>query len=232
MKKTALTTICALAVTGIAFAQGNVNWTGPSAAFFTAQTNSTTYSPLQGGGATGDANAASGATGTAASGFYYELLYSSYSGTVATVSTISQLLTWSDSGLGAVNNSSVAGRVTAVNPSAGDAVPWSPGTIENILVVGWSANLGTTWASVVADLNSGNIGKSEFLGITSVGFTTTASTSTSPGATLFGSTATAYGTPINSLNTQLYELKAVPEPTTMALAGLGAGALLLFRRRK
>ena len=51
MKKLVLTTVCALAITGAAFAAGNVNWTGPSAAAITAQTNSTQYSPLFGGAA-------------------------------------------------------------------------------------------------------------------------------------------------------------------------------------
>lgn len=39
-------------------------------------------------------------------------------------------------------------------------------------------------------------------------------------------------TPPNMVGLQSFNLYMVPEPTTMALAGLGAAALLIFRRRK
>jgi hypothetical protein len=48
---------------------------------------------------------------------------------------------------------------------------------------------------------------------------------------VFGTTATAQGLPIQSLLTPLY-LVPVPEPTTLALAGLGGLSLLLFRRQR
>ena len=52
-----------------------------------------------------------------------------------------------------------------------------------------------------------------------------------PGATVFGTAASAQGLPIFSLLTPLY-LVPVPEPTTLALAGLGGLSLLLFRRQR
>lgn len=231
MKKLALTAACTMAMTGLVLAQGNVNWTGPTAAAFTAQTNSTQYSPLFGGGSTGGGSV--GSTSTTANSFYYELLYTSYSGSAATINSLSSLLTWSDSGLGAVNGT-VAGRVQDVNPNSGAQVPWSPGTTDNIVMIGWSANLGTTWAAVSAELQAGTYGANSFFGVSTVGYTTTASTSTVPGATLFGTSPTALGVPIDSLLTQLYILPTapVPEPTTLALAGLGSLSLLMLRRRK
>jgi len=131
-------------------------------------------------------------------------------------------------------NTSVAGRVTPVNPNAGAQVPWSPGTTDSIMLAGWSANLGTTWAAVQAVLNSpsllGAVAGNAFFGLSNTGYITTLSTSTSPGAAVFGTGATAQGLPIFSLLTQL-NLVVVPEPTTLALMALG-GAALLFRRKK
>ena len=51
MKKLVLTIVCALAMTGAAFAQGTVNWGVISPAAMTVQTNSTQISPLFGGAA-------------------------------------------------------------------------------------------------------------------------------------------------------------------------------------
>jgi hypothetical protein len=236
MKKLVLTTVCALAVTGAAFAAGNVSWTGPSAAFITAQTNSTAYSPLLGGGATGSgAVGVTSGAGVNPAGYYYELLYTTYSGTQATIPSLSALLAWNDTGLSATNGNT-AGRLADVNPNAGAQVPWSPGTTDSIVLVGWSADLGTTWGVVSNELATGsyktvlgsNLG---FLGVSTTGFITPFDTSTSPGSGVFGNGDVGQGTPIFSTNTQLF-LLPVPEPTTLALAGLGGLSLLLFRRQR
>ena len=47
---------------------------------------------------------------------------------------------------------------------------------------------------------------------------------------LFGTTASAQGTPVGGF--QLVEVSTVPEPGTLALAALGGASLLLFRRKK
>src|SRR5450432_1089288 len=105
------------------------------------------------------------------------------------------------------------------------------------MLVGWSANLGTSWTIVSNELATqtyvGILGSgAAFFGESATGFL---SPSTSiPGAPVFGTSASQNGFPINSLNTQLYELPATiptPEPGTIALAGLGGLSLLLFRRR-
>ncbi len=49
---------------------------------------------------------------------------------------------------------------------------------------------------------------------------------------LFTVNVTASPTPINSTVFPGFQVSLVPEPSTFALAGLGAAALLLFRRRK
>lgn len=236
MKKILLVITCAVAATGSVFAAGNFRWDTISFAAMTAQTNSTQYSPLFGGGsAVGGSVGAAGGSASLGTGFYYELLYTSYSGVQASITSLSSLLAWSDSGLGATN-SNTAGRLTTIDGNAGAQVPWSPGTTNSVVMIGWSANLGTSWAAVSNVLANwstyqNTIVGAAYVGISSTGYLTPLSTSTSPGTVVFGSSDLGQGLPIYSLNTQLY-LLPVPEPSTIALAGLGAASLLLFRRRK
>jgi hypothetical protein len=241
MKKIALTIVCALGASVMAFAQGNVNWGTITFASVTMQTNSTQYSPLFGGG-----NAVGGAVGNAGgsaflgTGYYYELLYNtSFSGSqVAIPTTLAGLNTWYDAGLEA-SNSTTAARITTMNGGNGVAVPWSPGTTDNIVLVGWSANLGSSWSSVSNILQNWSTdainyaNQNSFFGTTKfTGYTTTVATSISTGVTIIGNTAQVTGLPIgNSTLSQLY-LLPVPEPATCALLGLGGLSMLLFRRRK
>jgi len=231
MKKLVLTIGCALAVSGAAFAQGFVNWSAITSTAVTAVTNAATYSslsPLFGGGAATGATATGGTLG--AGGFYLELLYSAYSGSQAAVpSTWAQLEAWSDAGAEG-QSSAAAGKLTPISGSAGYTVPWSPGTTDSIVLVMWSANLGSTWAAAQASLNNWAADPilNAYLGVSQTGYITTLSTT--PGSVVFATAATAQGLPIESLGTQLYALQ-VPEPATMALAGLGGLALLLIRRR-
>jgi hypothetical protein len=236
MKKLVLTSICTVAVASGALAQGFVNWTGPAANSYTTQTNSTQYSPLFGGGSTGG-GAIGGTTGsgTGAGGFYFELLYTSYSGTQAAVpQTLTALATWSDAGLGGTNNpvTSSAGRNVVAGSTTAVTVPWASGTTESIMVVEWSANLGTSWATALASLQNGSFTgntSSTFFGESNTGFIS--ANPGNPGSVVFANATTANGTPILSLSTQLYVLP-VPEPSTIAMAAFGGLSLLALRRKK
>jgi hypothetical protein len=244
MKKFALTIISAMAVTGAAFAQGYVNWAIPTGDV-TFETNSTVYSPLFGGGSTGGGSF--GLTATTAGGFDYALLYST-----AVLSTDTNVWdgTWTGgAGLNGVNMTGVNstglshGGVTpaTVNGQSGTGVQvnWANGTTNSVILVGWSANLGSSWltvsnllvnyAAVGASALSGITGPS-FFGETVIGDVNPAAST--PGNNIFSTStaSTATGTPIFELNTPLYLLQ-VPEPTTIALAGLGGLSMLLFRRR-
>jgi hypothetical protein len=248
MKKLALTIICGLAVTGAAFAQGYVNW-ATTYTYITAQTNSTVYSPLFGGGSTGGGAIGSTANGaTSGLHYMYELLYQSFTGSIATDTHVWDG-TWHDTGLGATN-SSTASRLNAI--TAGSAYMqvlqptqsgWAFGTTNSIILVGWSTTLGTSWADVsnkcvLAAANPNHFftiaGDPQntilaFFGETPFGYINPSVGS--PGPNVFNTGATPNGLPIYSLNTQLYEVP-IPEPATFALIGLGGLSLLLFRRRK
>ena len=220
-------------MTGAAYGQGNVNWATIPFNAMTAQTNETQSSPLL--SPFGGVPIPIGTIGPVApaGAYLFELLYAPYTGVQAPVpSTWAQLTSWSDTGLEAQSAAS-AGRLAPINPQAGAMVPWSPGTTDSIVMVGWSANLGSTWSACEASLNNlavNPIGPS-YLGVSQTGYITTLATTTSPGAIVFGSAPTAQGLPIYSPNTQLYG-PLIPEPTTMTLTGLGGLALWLMRRRK
>jgi hypothetical protein len=247
MKKLILTTACIVAASGAVFAQGNVNWGSISFSFVTASTVPSVESPLYNGIAPGGATAST--TGPIGS-YYYELLYSASATSVPT--TVAQLDAWSDSGLEGANSAN-AGRLDSLEAipnggsvattvaaaasgtfgNSGATVAFGPAATE-VILVGWSANIGNTWAAASAVLNSPAAIQAQdaisqiYFGFTGVGNIVPASTSSSPGTTIFG---TAAGQ-IKSLATPLDAVNAVPEPTTLALGAMGALSLLALRRKK
>jgi hypothetical protein len=117
-------------------------------------------------------------------------------------------------------NTAGAGKI------AGGTVPvtgWAPGATMSYEVAGWSASLGTTWTP---GWLIGNFATAGFFGISAVATGTAGGGSPvpAPAWNIFG------GSGLTGFN--LSPVAPVPEPTSMALAGLGAAALLIFRRRK
>jgi len=228
MKKLILSTTFALAATGLAFGQGTVQWTTLSPAQFTVETNTTVLSYLSTPGASLPASQTIGATTAVAGSFYYELLYTA-AGTAAPT-TLSALDNWSDSGLEGENNGSSAGRAVVLGSSSDATVPFT--AASEIMMVGWSANLGTSWSAVSTVLNSLTAEQSVvgtmLFGQSGVALFTPDAAGTSPGAVPIGPSASQ----IDSLLTPLEVVSTVPEPTTIALGAMGALSLLALRRKK
>lgn len=219
-----ITLTAALAVS--AFAQGKVSMNNLSSTLIS--TNAV--------GAGGTA----GATGTAAQGFYYGLLAAA--STVTTVDANAQNLltpTWTFTGAYATNIAA-GGRETSGTQTT--TAGWPLGVTNSYVIVGWSSNLGHDWSVIAGKLaganltggvwsgaNWGAIVGNAFIGVSPVAYGSVDSGGVTT-YSLFGTTATAQGLPLTSgfsLN-----VIAVPEPTSIALAGLGTAALLIFRRRK
>ncbi|HEX7651913.1 MAG TPA: PEP-CTERM sorting domain-containing protein, partial [Verrucomicrobiae bacterium] len=178
--------------------------------------------------------------------YYYELLTSI--GLNYVPSNLSQFGTnlnnsWVDTGLTLTNSSTGNGRAAAINPNtAAIANNWASGSTQNIILVGWSANLGTTWSAALAHLNDwGNFSsalywnnpqETLYFGVgTGVGTLTIGGVN--PGIGIFGSGAGQLNyTDTGTGNLVMYELLTVPEPTTIALVGLGGIALLALRRKR
>jgi len=230
MKKLAITIGCTVAVAGAAFAQGTIQWENV-AGNFNGATNGTAYSSFE--AQSGALQTTTGVTvGSATAQYYYELLTTTTATSVPT--TVSGLSAWTDTTLEAENGAGANGRITQLNSSS-DAVAsgWAAGATQNFILVGWSANLGTSWSTVLNELQnwSSDFTANAYFDVSSMG--TLASGTANPGPLLFGSTTgqindTTAGSDPMTLNL----LGTVPEPTSLALAAMGGASLLLFRRKK
>jgi PEP-CTERM motif-containing protein len=165
-------------------------------------------------GSAGNTAAISGAAGS----YYFGLLTSSAQGGPFTFA-------------GNYATNSVTGRL-AGGPNTGVTVTgWQPGATMFFEVAGWSASLGhdfqNTWVKADGSVNTAAFPGSGFFGVSSIASGIAGGGPNSlPPQPLFGSAG------VSGFNLNPIGGATVPEPSSMALAGLGAAALLIFRRRK
>jgi len=243
MKKLVLTTLAVAGISGAAFAQGYVNYAAGSASVVVSL-NSSNYSTLS---ATLGANTPANAAGTVglmpastAGLYYFELLMSTVDTTTPT--TLADLAAnWTQAGTSALlwqNTAGANGRITTVGtPTAATQVlpaSYTGATEVSFMLVGWSGNLGTTYAgtgNVLSELQAWPVAVTgtAYFGESTVAAINPVSTSSSAGSPIFGA-----GLIYNPSTTPmvLNALAAVPEPGTLALAALGGASLLMFRRKK
>jgi len=152
---------------------------------------------------------------------------------------------WTDAGISGVNTGSLtAGGIAGQGAGGGAAAAswgaptggtYSTGTIDYYTVVGWSATLGT-WSTISSELLAGTLttGANQFFGQTGTAYNYSGGGPSSlPAVNAFstsGATLLA-GSGLSSIPGSLV-LAPIPEPATLALAGLGGLSMLFLRRRK
>lgn len=202
MKKLAVT-LCLSAIATGAFAQGFINFFNNSSTLVT----------------TGIRNdPASYQTMSGTPGSYYFQVLTAPTGTTDPTAFTPVGATF----LG--TNQAVAGRF---NGGANIQIQgWAGGTTLAFEVIGWSASLGanvpSSWKSWITNPNAIPVGS--YFGASAMGSGAAGPGSPAPALNIFGASP--------SINSGFLLLTNIPEPSTFALAGLGAAAMLIFRRRK
>ncbi len=201
MKKLAAI-LCFAALTSGAFAQGLINFLN----------NPTTLISVEGS-----------VIPSGQGGAYWFALVAAPSGTSDYFAT-----TWAHTGLYGTNQNA-AGRFTGGLGLVANS--WAAGETKAFFVVGWSANNGSTLDMAWLQPGGVDTGHGLFRG-PSQGFF---------GVSAIAPAGVAGGGPQSLPNLVVFgglqgiqsgfNLVPVPEPATLALAGLGAAALLIFRRR-
>lgn len=235
MKKLAAT-LCLTALASAAFAQGTINFGNIATALIS--TNATASAGTMG-------NTPPSTSGNP----YYYAVFTANS-TVTTVDTsLQQLLTttWTFDGVYATNTAATAGGRLSGGLGVATVSGWPAGVTNSFIVVGWSGNLGHDWATVSAEMtgstHSGGkwsggsypaSANNEFLGYSAISFGAAGGgASGNPAFSLWNTAVNAQGNPLNTgFTLDIVSAAVIPEPSTFALAGFGAAALLIFRRRK
>ena len=162
--------------------------------------------------ASSGANASSATAIPATAGTYYFGLLTSTNGTSFTFANVYG------------TNQASLGRFTG---GAGIQVAgWAAGQNRTFEVAGWSSTLGAAFNPAWLAANPGN-GTTSFFGVSALGTGQSGGfngTGTLPNLNIFGGAT--------GIQAGFAMTGGVPEPSSMALAGLGAAALLIFRRRK
>jgi len=130
-------------------------------------------------------------------------------------------------------NTSGAGRLGGNDSDSATAaqIPgFAANTTADFAIAGWTANIGTSWSQAQLWWSNGTAAGSA---TTAGWFGIASSVAQDVGLGPFGSIYNGiFGSTAGTINGWGLSYYPVPEPSTFALAGLGAAAMLIFRRRK
>jgi len=129
---------------------------------------------------------------------------------------------WQSLGGYNTNSASIPGRINnRLGLDVGTPAGYpAAGTMVDFVIRGWSANAGATWAAALANWNNGSPLVPMFIGSSTVGNNMILSDI---------ATATPFG--LGSYQVPGFDMTFVPEPSSLALAGLGAATMWFLRRR-
>ena len=230
MKKTILSLGLVVAGATSVFAQGVVAVYSTSSSY-SIYTNTTTYTSAL----AGNYNTTGGKTVTTANQYYYALLVQPYSAGITTANPLDSNYQLSAYATNYVVAGGIRGEGAAAGGPAADwAAPtsstYNSGTEDTFILVGWTASEGSSWLTVSNELATGNwTSTTGSFGVSAVGYGYSGggpNTLTAPD--VFGVSTGMPGGLSGGLT--LYAVPT-PEPSTIALAGLGVSALVAFRRR-
>lgn len=200
--KKILTLLAAAGLAASSYGQGTVSWQNSASTLISA-------------GGVSTANVA---------GQYYFAIFLAPSSTVGAAGQTASFTDGAFQSAAAYNtNAAAAGRIatrSTVDPGV------ASGTTVDFIIRGWSANAGSTWAAALAFWNNGNPSQTMYMGSTPILNDFVVGGGSLPVSPLMGTTLP------QAPGFNLLQYNPVPEPTSMALAGLGAASLLIFRRRK
>jgi len=223
MKKLIASTVAGvslLALTATSYAQGEFqfqNNTSASAVTYGPTTQALGFTPgTRVFGAVGGTWEYGVYLGAAGSTSFSQLTLFDTTLSLASANSASALAGLISGGAVGVTGSSAGTPVTG-NGNVAGGITLQAGTTYVVEVAAWThADGGSLAAALASNDPSAMVGSS---GLGSV----TATTTPTPIAQLFGTSAGQLGG---------FSVNTVPEPTTIALGGLGAAALLFYRRRK
>jgi len=230
MKKLVLTALALVAGAALSYAQGTVTMSVGTAN--EVQTNGTS---LAGAGGTGWLYEVLDMTQSA----YTGLSSAQQAGAYSLLTHQNDFSLWTDSGVSGSGNSLHAGGITsgASVAATGWAAPsggtYSTAGIDYYTILGWNASLGT-WATIQSELSAGTLGGNGWFGQSVVAYNYSGGGGSGLGAVgLFsGSAQTGLAGSGGLPAVGGLVLNPIPEPATLALAGLGGLSMLFLRRRK
>jgi len=232
MKKLILTSLALVAGVTLGYSQGAITIANTASGYLISTNTGTPQ-----------VSGVVGAAGTGGSSYYYTVLAAAYGG--ATPSEANSALAntgiWTWTGLLAANSGLTKGGVGNPNTTTSAAgtfglptgASYSTAPTEYYVIVGWSANEGTSWATVATELQNNNLVAGGYFGVSPVAYNEAGGANSLGTVNLLNGGSATTGLAGSGLTGgfDLYQVQ-VPEPSSIALGVMGAASLLALRRKK